>query len=39
MIHFIQHQSIATNPHNYKIEELEAANLPNNLPDVDICSY
>ena len=25
-----------SNPHNYKIEELEAANLPNNLPDVDV---
>ena len=28
--------SITANPHNYKIEELEAANLPNNLPDVDV---
>ena len=28
--------SITSNPHNYKIEELEAANLPNNLPDVDV---
>mgnify|MGYP000053608707 CR=1 FL=1 len=28
--------SIVSNPHNYKIEELEAANLPNNLPDVDV---
>ena len=28
--------SITSNPHNYKIEELEAANLSNNLPDVDV---
>ena len=28
--------SITPNPHNYKIEEIEAANLPNNLPDVDV---
>lgn len=28
--------SISSNPHNYKFEELEAANLPNNLPDVDV---
>ena len=28
--------SITSNPHTYKIEELEAANLPNNLPDVDV---
>ncbi len=28
--------SITSNPHNYKIEELKAANLPNNLPDVAI---
>ena len=28
--------SITSNPHNYKIEELEAANLPNNLPDVAV---
>ena len=29
-------ESISSNPHNYKFEELEAANLPNNLDDVDI---
>lgn len=28
--------SIKANPHNYKIVELDAANLPNNLPDVDL---
>ena len=36
MIHFITTSSITSNPHNYKIEELEAANLSNNLPDVDV---
>ncbi len=29
-------QSITSNPHNYQFKELEAANLPNNLPDVDV---
>ena len=28
-------QDISSNSHNYKIEELEAANLPNSLEDVD----